>query len=101
MTTYKRGTVTESGKTYGFYPDGSRYRIYENKRPFMEIVDLRGTTILRVRQATELGYTDVPVMGCVDIAYPNSQLRRSRTIGGGMLVNALTCGQNLNIFVRL
>ncbi len=89
------------GKKYGFYPDGSRYRIYENDRPFMQMVDVGGTTVLRVRQATELGYTDVPVCGCVDIAYPNSTLRRSRTIGGGKLVNALTCGQNLNVFVRL
>ena len=101
MPTYKRGTVTIDGKKYGFYPDGSRYRIYENDRPFMQMVDVDGTTVLRVRQATELGYTDVPVCGCVDIAYPNSTLRRSRTIGGGKLVNALTCGQNLNVFVKL
>lgn len=82
MSEYKRGTVVINGKRYGFYPDGSRYRLYEHTVPFLQLVDVAGETFLRVRQATEQGYTDVPVGGCVDLAYPNSTIRRSRTVGG-------------------
>lgn len=83
MPHYKRGTIAKDGKLYGRNSDGTLYRIYStDKRPFMEMVDVNGDTFLRVRQATELGYTDVPVGGCVDLAYPNSQLRRARTIWG-------------------
>lgn len=83
--TYKRGTVTIDDKQYGRYPDGRLYRIYSTAgRPFIEITaDERGETVMRVRQATEQGYADCPVWGCVDLAYPTSQLRRARTIGGG------------------
>lgn len=98
---YKRGTIQKNGKTYGFYPDGSLYRIYETDRPFTEWVDVDGETFLRVRQATEQGYTDCPVGGCCDLAYPTSTIRRSRTVGGGRLVNALTCGQQLHVVVEL
>jgi hypothetical protein len=84
MSTYKRGTVLINGKQYGRYPDGRLYRIYSTAdRPFMQMVDVEGETFLRVRQATEQGYTDCPVYGCIDLAYPTSQLRRARTIGGG------------------
>lgn len=94
MSNYKRGTITISGKIYGYYPDGTLYRIYSTAdRPFIQLVDVEGETFLRVRQATEKGYTDCPVGGCVDLAYPNSALRRARTVGEGRLVNALTCGQ--------
>ena len=80
---YKRGTIIKNGKRYGFYPDGSLYRIYSTTdRPFLEIVDIEGETFLRIRQATELGYTDCPVFGAADLNYPTSALRRSRTIGG-------------------
>ena len=80
---YKRGTIIKNGKRYGFYPDGSLYRIYStSERPFLEIVDIDGETFLRIRQATELGYTDCPVFGVADLNYPTSALRRSRTIGG-------------------
>ena len=102
MATYKRGTIIKDGKTYGYYPDGSLYRIYDNQdRPFIQMVDVDGETFLRVRQATEQGYTDCPVFGCCDLAYPSSTLRRSRTVGGGRLVNALTCGQQLHVLVEL
>lgn len=51
---YKRGTIIKNGKRYGFYPDGSLYRIYSTSdRPFLEIVDIEGKTFLRIRQATE------------------------------------------------
>ena len=102
MSTYKRGTVTIDGKQYGRYPDGTLYRIYSTTdRPFMQMVDVEGETFLRVRQATEQGYTDCPVCGCVDLAYPTSTLRRARTIEGGRLVNALTCGQQFAVLVEL
>lgn len=98
MATYKRGTIIKDGKTYGYYPDGSLYRIYDNQdRPFIQMVDVDGETFLRVRQATEQGYTDCPVFGCCDLAYPSSTLRRSRTVGGGQtcershLRSAATC----------
>ena len=85
MPHYKRGTVTIDGKLYGHNPDGSLYRIYaDRERPFMKMVDVDGCTFLRVRQATEKGYADCPVWGRVDLAYPNSQLRRARTVGGGV-----------------
>lgn len=83
MTRYKRGTVTLDGKRYGFYPDGSRFRIYDNKdTPFLQMVDEDGQTVLRVRQATEQGYAVIPVFGIGDIAYPGSMIRRARVIGG-------------------
>lgn len=97
MTKYKRGTITIDGKEYGFYPDGSRYRIYHLENiPFLQLVaEADGGTVLRVRQATERGYTEVPVRGVGDLAYPTSMLRRARTVGGGRLVNALTCNHQL------
>lgn len=100
--TYKRGTVTIDGKHYGRYPDGTLYRIYSTAdRPFITFTDHDGKTVMQVRQATERGYTECSVGGCVDLSYPNSQLRRARTIGGGRLVNALTCGQQLAVLVEL
>lgn len=58
---YKRGTVTKNGRTYGRYPDGTLYRIYPTaNRPFVTVVDVGGSTYLRIRQATEAGYTDCP-----------------------------------------
>ena len=90
---YKRGTIIKNGKRYGFYPDGSLYRIYSTSdRPFLEIVDIEGKTFLRIRQATELGYTDCPAPGAADLSYPSSALRRSRTVGGGMFSEVINCG---------
>ena len=104
MSHYKRGTITKNGKRYGFYPDGTLYRIYDTSRPFLQMVNEAetGDTFLRIRQATEQGYTDCPVLGVCDLAYPTSAIRRSRTIGGGKLANALTSnGQQLCVFVEL
>ena len=82
--TYKRGTVTIDGKQYGHYPDGTLYRIYSTAdRSFITFADHDGQTVIQVRQATEKGYAECPVGGCVDLSYPNSQLRRARTVGGG------------------
>ena len=89
---YKRGTIRKNGKLYGRYPDGSLYRIYSTDRPFLQLVDLKGETFLRIRQATQQGYAD----------YPSSALRRSRTVGGGKLVNTLTAASGLLcVFVEL
>ena len=80
---YKRGTIRKDGKLYGRYPDGSLYRIYSTTdRPFLQLVDVDGETFLRIRQATEQGYTDCPCPGAADLSYPSSALRRSRTVGG-------------------
>ena len=100
---YKRGTIEKSGKLYGYYPDGSLYRIYSTTdRPFLQLVDINGDTFLRIRQATEQGYTDCPVFGAADLSYPTSALRRSRTVGGGRLVNALTAASGgICVFVEL
>ena len=101
--TYKRGTFRKDGKLYGRYPDGTPYRIYTNTdNQFLRLVNNteNALTMLRVRQATEQGYAEVPPWGVCDLAYPTSQLRRARTVGGGRLVNALTCGQQLAVFVE-
>lgn len=103
MAHYKRGIIIKDGKQYGQYPDGSFYRIYPTDLPLLQMVaDEDGSTLLRIRQATEQGYTDCPVGGVFDISYPSSALRRSRTIGGGRLTKALTCdSQQLCVFVEL
>ena len=82
MSDYKRGTIIINGKKYGFYPDGSRYRLYEHRVPFLSLAEKGEEVVLRVRQATEKGYAEVPVGGCADLAYPDSAIRRSRTVGG-------------------
>lgn len=103
MECYKRGTIRKDGKLYGRYPDGSLYRIYSTSdRPFLLLVDRDGETFLRIRQATELGYTDCPCPGAADLSYPSSALRRSRTVGNGKLVNALTAASGgICVFVEL
>lgn len=93
----------KNGKRYGFYPNGTLYRIYSTTdRPFLQLVDVDGVTFLRIRQATEQGYTDCPCPGTADLNYPTSALRRSRTVGGGKLVNALTAASGgICVFVEL
>lgn len=100
---YKRGTIMKNGKRYGFYPNGTLYRIYSTTgRPFLWLVDVDGVTFLRIRQATEQGYTDCPCPGAADLSYPSSALRRSRTVGNGKLVNALTAASGgVCVFVEL
>ena len=40
--------------------------------------------------------------GAADLSYPSSALRRSRTVGGGKLVNALTAASGgICVFVEL
>ena len=100
---YKRGTIRKDGKLYGRYPDGSLYRIYSTTdRPFLQLVDVDGETFLRIRQATEQGYTDCPC--------PRSSRPQLSVIGteaqshrwGGKLVNALTAASGgICLFVEL
>ena len=100
--TYKRGTIRKNGRLYGFNPDGTLYRIWEHRNtPFLQIVDISGSTFLRIRQANEEGYTDCPVFGVCDISYPTCTLRRARTGGGGKLAKALTCCPHLVTFVEM
>lgn len=63
---------------------------YPHTRPFLTTAVRDGHLVLRVRQATTLGYAEVPHKGCFDPSYPNSPYRRARTISGGNLANALT-----------
>ena len=43
-----------------------------------------------------------PCPGAADLSYPSSALRRSRTVGGGKLVNALTAASSgICLFVEL
>ena len=100
---YKRGPLCKDGKLYGREPDGSLYRIYSTTdRPFLKVVDVDGETFLRIRQATEQGYTECACPGGADLSCPSSALRRSRTVGEGKLVNALTAASGgICLFVEL
>ena len=56
----------------------------------------------RSEELKDAGYTDCTAPGAADLNYPTSALRRSRTIGGGKLVNALTAASsNPFVFVEL
>ena len=54
----------------------------------------------RSEELKDAGYTDCPAPGAADLSYPTSALRRSRTVWGGKLVNALTAASS-NPFVFL
>lgn len=54
--------------------------------------------ILKIRQATEKGYVEVPVGGIFDASYPNSKTRRGRYQQG--LCPTLTANQS-EIYVFL
>ena len=54
----------------------------------------------RSEELKDAGYTDCTAPGAADLSYPTSALRRSRTVGGGKLVNALTAASS-NPFVFL
>lgn len=45
---------------------------------------------LRIRQATEKGYIEVPVGGVFDGTYATSLTRRGRVQGGGMISPTVT-----------
>lgn len=101
MAEYKRGTIVKNGKKYGFYPDGSLYRIYESNLPFLSVFDRDGEPVLRIRQATEKGYVDCPLWGVCDVSYPSSTIRRSRVVDGGLISNTITCETQLSVFIEL
>ena len=48
-----------------------------------------GQIVLRIRQATEQGYTECDPMGVCDLAYPSSELRRARVKDRGKVCGTL------------
>lgn len=70
-------------------------------RPFLEIVNEEGTTMLRVRQATRQGYADCVLNGAIDLSYPQSRTRRGRVIGGGNIANTITTEGNICVFSKI
>lgn len=70
-------------------------------RPFLEIINKEGTTMLRVRQATRYGYADCMLNGALDLSYPQSRTRRGRVIGGGTIVNTITTEGNIYLFTKI
>ena len=70
-------------------------------RPFLEIVNEEGTTMLRVRQATRQGYADCILNGTIDLNYPQSRTRRGRVIGGGIIANTITTEGNICLFTKI
>ena len=70
-------------------------------RPFLEIVNKEGTTMLRVRQATNKGYADCMLNGAIDLSYPQSRTRRGRVMGGGNIANTITTEGNICLFTKI
>lgn len=65
-----------------------------DNRPFLELVGGRSThSVLRIRQATELGYIECDPGGVFDAAYPTSQLRRARVKDRGRVASTLMAGE--------
>lgn len=70
-------------------------------RPFLEIINEEGTTMLRVRQATQQGYADCIINGAIDLSYPQSRTRRGRVIGGGIIANTITTEGKICLFTKI
>ena len=73
----------------------------KKNRPFLEIVNREGTTMLRVRQATRQGYADCILNGAIDLNYPQSRTRRGRVIGEGIIANTITTEGNICLFTKI
>ena len=71
----------------------SKVHHYELRRPFLSTATKGGQFVLQVRQATELGYIECVSGGCFDMAYPSSQLRRSRVKEDGRIASVLMSGE--------
>lgn len=71
----------------------SAVRHYIPNRPFLSTATRGGQFVLQVRQATELGYIECVSGGCFDMAYPSSQLRRSRVKEDGRIASVLMSGE--------
>lgn len=63
---------------------------YPHRRPFLTTAIVNGQLVLRIRQATILGYAEAPPGTAFDLSYPSSHLRRARTIHQGTITNAIT-----------
>lgn len=68
----------------------SKDKPYPHRRPFLTTAQVDGRLVLRIRQATILGYAEATPGAAFDLSYPSSHLRRARTIQGGTITNALT-----------
>jgi hypothetical protein len=68
-------------------------RFKTDKRPFLEVVGGNGHSVLRVRQATNVGYIECDPNGVFDAAYPESELRRARVKKRGALASTLMAGE--------
>lgn len=68
----------------------SKDKPYPHRRPFLTTAIVHGQLVLRIRQATALGYAEATAGTTFDLSYPSSTLRRARTIAGGTITNALT-----------
>lgn len=72
-----------------------------NDRPLLKIVNEEGTTMLRVRQATQQGYADCILNGAIDLNYPQSRTRRGRVIGRAIIANTITTEGNICLFTKI
>lgn len=68
----------------------SKDKPHPHRRPFLTTAIVHGQLVLRIRQATALGYAEATAGTTFDLSYPSSTLRRARTIAGGTITNALT-----------
>lgn len=68
----------------------TRDKPYPHRRPFLTTAIVNGQLVLRIRQATILGYAEALPRTAFDLSYPSSHLRRARTIQGGTITNAIT-----------
>lgn len=68
----------------------SKDKPYPHRRPLLTTAQVGGHLVLRIRQATTLGYAEATPNSVFDLSYPSSHLRRARTIQGGTITNALT-----------
>ncbi len=70
-----------------------KVRHFKATRPFLTTIVRGGQLWLLVRQATEKGYIECCSGGVLDIAYPNSELRRARVKDDGKTASALMAGE--------
>lgn len=55
---------------------------------------------MKVKNATKQGWIEVGEGGCFDLAFPGSQNRRGRVVGGGTITNTLQTGCAIGVVMR-
>lgn len=55
---------------------------------------------MKVKNATKMGYLEVTEGGCFDLAFPGSDKRRGRVIGGGYITPTLDTGCQVGVVMR-